>query len=159
MNFQCLVRNTKNWLHGCLSWETDLTLEASEDFISGESNTRSETAWTWQGDISLHREKGVRNGKLGQMKITSSFRLELASVCLELSLGLGQIFPTAMFSAGLDGCLGLCWDSSWCAKLKLNLKFHWKKAILIFYFTAVLEISLFFQINVYQYTVATSVMS
>ena len=43
--------------------------------------------------------------------------------------------------------------------MKLNLKFHWKKAILIFYFTAVLEISLFFQINVYQYTVATSVTS
>lgn len=43
--------------------------------------------------------------------------------------------------------------------MKLNLKLHWKKEILIFYFAAVLGVSLFFQINMYQYIIATSVTS
>lgn len=92
------------------------------------------------------------------MKITSSSSLELASVCLGLLLESGQIFPTAiLFNVGLDGCR-LCSDISWCAKLKPNLKLHWIKEFLIFYFPTVLGTSLFFQIGVYWYIAATSVM-
>ena len=78
--------------------------------------------------------------------------------CVSWALtGVGANFPTAvLFGVGLDGCR-LCSDISRCAKFKPNLKSHWVKEVLIFYFPSVSGTSLFFQINVCWYIVATSV--